>query len=388
MSTAMDHLDMPVVIEQCADDTVHGIRLDGLTKRFKRIGGEQVNAIDDLSLQIRQGEFLVLVGPSGCGKTTLLRCLAGLETPDEGTIIFGGKTVFSSTERTNLTPEKRDAAMLFQSYALWPHMTVFDNVAYPLRSQRVPKGQIRERVHAILGKVQCEELEGQYPGQISGGQQQRVALARALVAGNQTVFFDEPLSNIDAKVRDQLRWEIQKIQRELGFTAIYVTHDQTEALTLADRIAILRKGTVAQLGTPLDVYDKPDSAYVARFMGTLNELPGSIREHRNGESTYETSMGMVRIDVEPAGDTDAITPILGFRPTACRLFADDEDVAKTENVFRVQVIAEVFLGTHFEYVVETNGTECRCWSFTRLQGLNGNQAWLHIPASGIRLLTQ
>ncbi|CAM5187210.1 Iron(III) transport system ATP-binding protein OS=Castellaniella defragrans OX=75697 GN=HNR28_000885 PE=4 SV=1 [Castellaniella defragrans] len=362
------------------------IHLEGLTKHFRRVGGEQVKAIDAMTLHIAGGQFIVLVGPSGCGKTTLLRCLAGLESPDSGVIRFGDQIVFSSQKGRDEPPEARDAAMLFQSYALWPHMTVFDNVAYPLRTQKVSRDQIEGRVRAVLKKVQCENLRSQYPGQISGGQQQRVALARALVAGNRIVLFDEPLSNIDAKVRDELRLEILEIQRELGFTAIYVTHDQTEAMALADQIVVLKEGKIAQVGTPAEVYEQPASEYVARFMGALNALPGRRVPAQDDSLTYRTALGEITLHGDPSRGGEA-NVLLGFRPTRCTLYAERSHAPSQENLIAVDVAAEIFLGTHYEYVVRAQGAEYRCWSFGRVLTLAGSAAWLHVPPDGIRILT-
>ncbi|WP_324278085.1 ABC transporter ATP-binding protein [Blastococcus brunescens] len=229
------------------------VEVSNLVKRFRRESGAVVNAIDDVSFEVAAGDFVVLLGPSGCGKTTLLRAIAGLETPDQGAIRIGGRAVFSAADRVEVPPERRDISMIFQSYALWPHMTAFKNVAYPLQSRRgrkVAKDEIARRVRQALELVGVGELETQYPGQMSGGQQQRIALARALVNNDELVLFDEPLSNVDAKVREQLRFELVSMQRKLGFSALFVTHDQTEAMELAHRIAVLDSGRIAQFGTP------------------------------------------------------------------------------------------------------------------------------------------
>jgi iron(III) transport system ATP-binding protein len=231
-----------------------GITLLNLSKTFVRRSGEVVRAIDDVTLDINPGEFLVLLGPSGCGKTTMLRSIAGLETPSQGKVIVNDTPLFDAERRLAVPPEQRKMGMIFQSYALWPHMTVYSNVAYPLKMRGVPGKEIRARVHETLALVGIPELTDQYPGQISGGQQQRTALARALVGGSQVVLFDEPLSNGDAKVREQLRFEIKKMHDELGFTGVYVTHDQEEAMALGTRIAVMRAGKIDQLGSSTEVY--------------------------------------------------------------------------------------------------------------------------------------
>ncbi|WP_166375862.1 ABC transporter ATP-binding protein [Aeromicrobium phragmitis] len=249
-----------------------------------------MRAIDGIDVEFGAGEFVVLLGPSGCGKTTLLRCLAGLESPDAGAISLRGSTVFDAEASVDLPPEKRRAGMMFQSYALWPHMTVQDNVAYPLKVRRAGSAEIRARVDEVLRLVGCAAIAEQYPGEISGGQQQRVALARAVVARDDLVLFDEPLSNVDAQLRETLRTELSILQRALGFTAVYVTHDQSEALALADTVIVLNQGRIAQIGPPADIYRHPASAYVARFMGPVNEIPGRLTR-REGKDSVTTSLG-------------------------------------------------------------------------------------------------
>jgi len=223
------------------------VDIAGVSKSF-RSRHSTVTALGDVSMLVQEGEFVVLLGPSGCGKTTLLRSVAGLEKPDRGRIEIAGRTVFDSAQKIAVPPENRGLSMVFQSYALWPHMTVFDNIAYPLRNRKRP--DVKGHVGRALEMVRCGELASRYPGQLSGGQQQRVALARALASGDQLILFDEPLSNVDAKVREAVRFELLNLQRELGFSALYVTHDQSEATALAHKIVVMRQGAVAQIGTP------------------------------------------------------------------------------------------------------------------------------------------
>ncbi|WP_216586749.1 ABC transporter ATP-binding protein [Streptomyces brasiliscabiei] len=253
------------------------VRIEGLTKRFA--GKPPAVAVDDLSLEIEPGEFVVLLGPSGCGKTTTLRCLAGLETPDEGRISLGDRSVLDVHGKVNLPPNKRRIGMVFQSYALWPHMTVRRNIGYPLRTRRVPRDQARERIEEAAGLVDCAALLDRYPAQLSGGQQQRVALARGLAARPDLVLFDEPLSNLDARLRDQVRAQLHELHARLGFTAVFVTHDQSEALALGDRLAIMKAGRIEQLDTPQRVFEEPATEYVAGFIGMSDRL--SLR--RSGE---------------------------------------------------------------------------------------------------------
>ena len=246
------------------------VSIRGLSKRF---GGKvPTTAVDSLDIEIEPGEFLVLLGPSGCGKTTTLRCIAGLESADEGSIAFGDRTVFDAGRGTNVPPNKRNIGMVFQSYALWPHMTVRQNIGYPLRARRVKRSVAAEWIEEAAELVDCSALLDRYPGQLSGGQQQRVALSRGLVARPDLVLFDEPLSNLDARLRDQVRTEIHELHQRLRFTAVYVTHDQSEALALGDRLAIMRSGKVEQLGRPEEVFEEPATEYVAGFIGMENRL--------------------------------------------------------------------------------------------------------------------
>ncbi|MBP5168993.1 MAG: ABC transporter ATP-binding protein [Oscillospiraceae bacterium] len=248
-----------------------GVRLDHISKIYQDPKtGKDFYAVKDTSLTIEPGSFVTLLGPSGCGKTTTLRMIAGFESPDEGEIYLGEEPI------NELTPNKRDTAMVFQSYALLPHYNVFDNVAYGLKLRKVPKDEIRERVLKILDLVELTGMEARMTNQLSGGQQQRVALARALVIEPSVLLFDEPLSNLDAKLRVSMRTEIRRIQQEVGITAIYVTHDQSEAMALSDKIIIMSKGVVAQMGTPQEIYYHPVDEFVADFIGEANFLKGRM----------------------------------------------------------------------------------------------------------------
>ena len=252
------------------------IRVVGLGKTFP--GKPPVTVVADLDLEVEQGEFLVLLGPSGCGKTTTLRCLAGLESPTSGSIRFGERTVFDADARVDVPPNKRNIGMVFQSYALWPHMTVRRNIAYPLKVRRRTK-ELREGwVEKTAELVDCGRLLDRYPGQLSGGQQQRVALARGLVARPDLVLFDEPLSNLDARLRDSVRAELHELHQRLRYTAVFVTHDQSEALALGDRLAIMNAGCIEQYDTPQRVFEQPRTEYVAAFIGMGNRLP-VVRAH-------------------------------------------------------------------------------------------------------------
>ena len=257
-----------------------GVRLEHISKIYQDPKtGKDFYAVKDTSLTIEPGSFVTLLGPSGCGKTTTLRMIAGFESPDEGEIYLGEEPI------NELTPNKRDTAMVFQSYALLPHYNVFDNVAYGLKLRKIPKDEIRERVMRILDLVELTGMEGRMTNQLSGGQQQRVALARALVIEPSVLLFDEPLSNLDAKLRVTMRTEIRRIQQEVGITAIYVTHDQSEAMALSDNIIIMNKGVVAQMGTPQEIYYHPVNEFVADFIGEANFLHGELKQLRDGQAT-------------------------------------------------------------------------------------------------------
>ncbi len=258
------------------------VSIHGLSKHFG--GKTPTTAIDDLNLEIELGEFLVLLGPSGCGKTTTLRCIAGLETADAGSIAFGDHTVFDAARHVDVPPNKRNIGMVFQSYALWPHMTVRKNVSYPLRARKIKGKQATEWVEEVARLVDTKELLDRYPAQLSGGQQQRVALSRGLVARPDLVLFDEPLSNLDARLRDLVRTEIYELHARLKFTAVYVTHDQSEAMALGDRLAIMRRGAIEQLGRPEEIFEEPATEYVAEFIGMSNRL---TFERRDTGWTYE-----------------------------------------------------------------------------------------------------
>ena len=319
-----------------------GVRLEHVSKIYQDPKtGKEFYAVKDTNLTIEPGSFVTLLGPSGCGKTTTLRMIAGFESPDEGEIYLGDEAI------NELTPNKRDTAMVFQSYALLPHYNVFDNVAYGLKLRKVPKDEIKERVMRILKLVELEGMEGRMTNQLSGGQQQRVALARALVIEPSVLLFDEPLSNLDAKLRVSMRTEIRRIQQEVGITAIYVTHDQSEAMALSDKIIIMNKGFVAQMGTPQEIYYHPVDEFVADFIGEANFLRGRMLSK---EGQY------VKLDVEgnellaPGRDDMKVgteyTVVL--RPEAATL-AD-------EGGLPCEVVLSCFMGSYQNYHVKVGST--------------------------------
>jgi iron(III) transport system ATP-binding protein len=287
----------PTTAEENGANGASAISISHLKKTFVRARGKQVvNAIDDISLDVKAGEMVVLLGPSGCGKTTLLRTVAGLETPESGEIRIGGRRVFSGDRRGSVPTNRRDVSMIFQSYALWPHMTVGDNIAYPLQSdRRNRRTDIGKRVDDVIDLVGLGGLKAQYPGTLSGGQQQRVSLARAIVAEPAVILFDEPLSNVDAQVRNSLRREISALHEKTHFAGLYVTHDQEEALGIATRIAVLDAGRIVQLGTPQEIYDSPATPYVARFVGRANAITVTISSIERDHALLEGALGKVQV---------------------------------------------------------------------------------------------
>ncbi len=307
------------------------ITLRDLTKRF-----ESVVAVDRLSIDIQEGELITLLGPSGCGKTTTLRLIGGFETPNEGEILFGDRLV------TWLQPERRNIGIVFQNYALFPHMTVWDNVAFGLEMRHETSAKLRQRVAAILKKVQLAGLERRYPHQLSGGQQQRVALARALVVNPAVLLLDEPLANLDAKLREEMRFYIRHLQREFGITTIYVTHDQAEAMVLADRIVLMKDGRLQQLGTAEDIYRRPSNAWVAEFIGLSNFIPGTVAGRADGRLSVRTPAGVFAC----TGEADVGDVLICVRPES--LHFGGEHPNRIHGVVRERV----FLGNLLDYQVD------------------------------------
>jgi spermidine/putrescine transport system ATP-binding protein len=318
------------------------VRLEDVTKRF----GDVV-AVDSISLDIARGAFFSLLGPSGCGKTTTLRMIGGFEQPDQGRIWLGG------TDVAGLPPHRRDVNTVFQSYALFPHLDVFGNIAYGLRRKNVEKSQIGGRVKEILRIVDLPGFERRRVSQLSGGQQQRVALARALVNQPQVLLLDEPLGALDLKLRKQMQIELKGIQHEVGVTFIYVTHDQEEAMTMSDRIAVMRDGRIEQIGAPENVYEQPSTEFVAGFLGASNLLDGTVGPRDGGFRTIELSSGeKVRVLAERLNGTRDRVKV-GVRPEKIHIRAGAQDAAGEDNAIEATVKISTFVGVSNVYTVET-----------------------------------
>lgn len=325
-----------------------GIRIINLVKKF----GE-VTAVDHINLDIKDGEFMTLLGPSGCGKTTTLRMIAGLEVPTDGEIYIGDRIVSSPSKGIFIPPEQRNIGMVFQNYAVWPHMTVFDNVAYPLKIRKLPKDEIEKRVMKALEMVRLKGFENRYPHQLSGGQQQRVALARALVMEPEVMLLDEPLSNLDAKLREEMRFEIKELQKKIGITIVYVTHDQAEAMAMSDRIAVMEKGKIHQIGTPWEIYKRPTDAFVAGFIGLANFLKfDNVSIDKN---IVEVTLfnGKVKLRCAPPLKKEGEL-ILVVRPAEIDILKNPEP-----NTVEGIVRRTTFLGDIVDYLVEVDDQEVR-----------------------------
>jgi len=326
------------------------IQIRGVFKHYQS-EGKTIKALDGVDLTIPSRQIFTMLGPSGCGKTTLLRCIVGLETPDDGEISIGGEVVWSKEKNINVPPEKRGLGMVFQTYAIWPHMDVFDNVAYPLQVRDVGKDIIRERVAKALRFVQMEGYESRPATRLSGGQQQRVALARALIAEPKVILFDEPLSNLDAKLREETRKELNAFLTDLQITAVYVTHDRVEALALSDRIAVMRAGRIVEVGTPQKIYFDADSQFVADFIGRANLVKARVRTQEEGRTIVDCGLGTIacaRRDFAPGADVT-----LCIRPEFIHIVPGG---VSGENAVNGSIESQVFVGEAYESEIRA-GTE-------------------------------
>jgi iron(III) transport system ATP-binding protein len=353
---------------------VASVELRGLTKRFGALA-----VVDDVSLKIDHGKLVCLLGPSGCGKTTTLRLIAGFLEPSAGEIHVGERVV-SSPAKT-LPPEQRKMSMIFQSYALWPHMTVAENIVYGLRLRKLDRATIAKKLDTILKATKLEILAQRYPGELSGGQQQRVALARALIVEPETLLLDEPLSNLDANLREEMRFEIRRLHDQYRYTTVYVTHDQSEAMTTADLIAVMNAGRIDQLGAPEDIYDRPQSEFVARFIGASNIVKGIARD------ADHIAFAGATLQVVGAKLTAGQSAAIAIRQHDIPLTT--QAPANAQNAVKARVTRQVFLGATRDYLVETaDGTSLRVVTSPSNIVTEGAEVWLTLPPERCRALSR
>lgn len=347
------------------------------------------NAITNVTFDVEESEFLTLLGPSGCGKSTTLRCVAGLETPDEGEIVLRGETLYSRLQGVNKPTQERGLGMVFQSYAIWPHMNVERNVSFPLLATRrrvgLARREISERTLRALETVGLRELAGRSATKLSGGQQQRLALARALASAPPLLLLDEPLSNLDANLREAMRIELKRLQESLGLTVVYVTHDQAEALSLSTRIAVMEEGSIVQIGSPRDIYDNPVSEYVANFVGTSSIIPGIVISRNNAGGIIRCSFGELSVDsVEPFQAGDHVK--IHVRPEHVNLYTKPSIAEDLENTFEGRVITSSYMGDRIVHLVHMGNDKVLCSSSAVT-----NETWdavvaVEFPRSWIKLL--
>lgn len=363
--------------------------VDGLRKKYPRPSRRtpQVLAVDGVSFSVDQGTMFTLLGPSGCGKTTTLRCIAGLERPDAGEITVRGRTLVSTRSRINVPANERGLGMVFQSYAIWPHLNVFQNVAFPLlvlpRTRRPSRRSIRERVERVLEVVQLHHLLDRPATHLSGGQQQRLALARALVAEPMLLLLDEPLSNLDAQLREQMRFELKRLQRELGITSVYVTHDQIEALMMSRHIAVMNEGRIEQIGRPREIYDRPQTRFVASFVGVSNLLDGVIDGKRNGVYVVTTEHGEMTVASEAAFTTG--TPVtVAVRPERIQILEDSGG----HGGWRGVVTTRAFVGDSVDHIVRIGTSDLRVRCGPAISIPPGREVRLEFSGETASLLTR
>ena len=359
------------------------VKIIDLIKRFTGDKHSQVAAVNGISFDVPEGRFFTLLGPSGCGKTTTLRCIAGLERPDDGVIYIGERVVSSPRDRIFIPSHKRNIGMVFQSYAIWPHMTVFENVAFPLRvgHSNIPAQKIKDRVHAALAMVQLEQLAERPAPKLSGGQQQRLALARALVGEPKLLLLDEPLSNLDAKLREQMRIEVRELQRRLGITTVYVTHDQAEALAMSNQIAVMKDGKVVQMGHPRDIYESPANQFVADFLGSANFVNGKLRASNQVETAYGMLDCAAQDHLRVGEDV-----IISLRPE--NIFVHSEQPREMKNVWQGKVQVAVFLGETYDCQILVGDQILRVRVHPSQRVRRDDPVYLHIPSESVTVMPQ
>ncbi len=343
-----------------------------------------VPAVRGVSFAIVAGEFFTLLGASGCGKTSILRSIAGLEAPDRGRIAIGGHVVYSSDDGITEPPYRRDIGMVFQSYAIWPHLTVFDNVAFPLVSgrRRLPRSEVRQRTLRALGLVQLEALADRPAPQLSGGQQQRVALARALVAEPSVLLLDEPLSNLDARLRAEMRLEIRRLVAASGVTTLYVTHDQAEALTMSDRLAVMNEGVFIETATPHDIYLRPRSVFTATFLGDANVVEGSVEMRRDAMCVVQTSLGALVCPMDESLNGCLHVAVV-CRPEAIQITLNRPEGV---NVVPGRITAALFAGDRVTYSIATAGRALQATAAPGAPLREGDRVYAHLPPEKCQLV--
>lgn len=363
------------------------LKVEALCTEYVNELGRPVKAAQDVHIEVQEGHFFTLLGPSGCGKTTTLRSIAGLERPKSGEISVNGVTVFSGTRGLFMPPNQRGFGMVFQSYAIWPHMDVFTNAAFPLQvgRKKYSRAEIGEKVMRVLKTVQLDHLRDREATKLSGGQQQRLALARALVMEPTLLLLDEPLSNLDAKLRELMRFELKRLQRELRITTVYVTHDQSEALALSHQIAVMHQGRIQQVGSPRDIYDRPRTKFVADFVGATNFIDGTVlsRDEEEGFHVFETEIGTMKAhSVEPVQPGDKV--LLSVRPEDVELV--EQRPASDVNVWQAIVKQKVFLGEAMEFRVTIGQRDLLCRVHSSVRTPVGQATWARIdPAKAIAM---
>ena len=357
------------------------VRIEKLIKRFGN-----VEAIAGVDIHIPEGKIVTLLGPSGCGKTTTLRCLAGFENPDEGKIWIGDQLIFDSKQKINLSPQKRGMGMVFQSYAVWPHMSVFENIAFPLRIRKVARATVNEQVGKALKMVGIEELKDRLPSEISGGQQQRVAFARAIVYEPSVLLLDEPLSNLDAKLREAMRFEILELQRKLGITTVFVTHDQEEAMVLSDEVLVMEFGKVIQRGDPEAIYFDPSNEFVADFIGKINFLNGTVIQLEESGSVVGIEEKGFRSEFHSTRTNYAKGQkvLASVRPENIQIHTSKPD--QQINTWPAKLIRKNFLGGMFDMVVGVEGKELRARTPFKVEAKNGSDVFIHVPPKDVLLI--
>ena len=350
------------------------LKVDNLTKNFGN-----VKAIQEVDFEATEGKVLSLLGPSGCGKTTTLRCIAGFENPGQGEIYLDNKEI------THIPPEQRGIGMVFQNYALWPHMTVYGNLAFGLQIRKVPKPEINKRIKKVLGMVQLEGYENRYPRQMSGGQQQRIAMARALVFEPEIMLLDEPLSNLDAKLREEMRFEFTELQKKLGITAVYVTHDQAEALVISDKIVILNQGKIVQTGSPKEIYSNPKNKFVAGFIAVSSFIDGKVGSFGDEKKkvVVKTDDGLI---IQGFNNNLSIGQkvSVAIRMNVIKFIQDENKI----NVFKGKIIQSSYLGNIIDYKIKVGNWEVRTNSEAKYDFKVGSEVTLYLPPNDIIITSE